>query len=98
MVCNKCEKKTAILATPDTWKDGSKNAVTGTAGRPINKNKLLSKTNKNKFTPYETKCKLCKGRVHTQGQTICQTCSYKGGLCSMCGVKIMDTSMYKQSS
>ncbi|KAJ3415319.1 hypothetical protein HDV05_005189 [Chytridiales sp. JEL 0842] len=98
MVCSKCEKKLSTVITPEVWKDGSKNSVVGSAGRKINDNKLLSSKNKNKFAPYERKCKSCASRVHQMGATYCQKCAYKEGKCALCGVKILDTSMYKQSS
>jgi len=44
-----------------------------------------------------SKCKLCKSALHQPGH-YCQACSYKKGICAMCGVKILDTKFYKQSS
>ena len=48
MVCDRCEKKLSTLITPDTWKDGSRNAKTGKMGRKVNVNMLSSKFGKNK--------------------------------------------------
>ena len=48
MVCDRCEKKLSTLVTPDTWKDGSRNAKTGKMGRKVNVNMLSSKFGKNK--------------------------------------------------
>jgi len=48
MVCERCEKKLSTLVTPDTWKDGSRNAKTGKMGRRVNVNMLNSKFGKNK--------------------------------------------------
>ncbi|KAJ3055261.1 hypothetical protein HK097_011063 [Rhizophlyctis rosea] len=98
MVCKKCEKKLGTLATPDKWKDGSRNADTGSSGRKLNENKLLSSKAKNRFAPYEAKCKICKSRVHQQGSHYCQQCAYKNGICAMCGVQVLDTTQYKMSS
>ncbi|ORX88015.1 cysteine-rich PDZ-binding protein-like protein [Anaeromyces robustus] len=98
MVCKKCEKKLATVICPDKWKDGSKNTKVGSAGRKLNENKLLSKKYKNKFAPYENKCRICKSRVHQEGSHYCQSCAYKKGICAMCGKQILDVSQYKQSS
>ncbi len=48
MVCDRCEKKLSTIITPDTWKDGSRNAKTGKMGRKVNVNMLSSKFGKNK--------------------------------------------------
>ena len=48
MVCDRCEKKLSTIITPDTWKDGSRNAKTGKMGRKVNVNMLSSKYGKNK--------------------------------------------------
>ena len=47
MVCDRCEKKLSTIITPDTWKDGSRNAKTGKMGRKVNVNMLSSKYGKN---------------------------------------------------
>ena len=46
MVCDRCEKKLSTIITPDTWKDGSRNAKTGKMGRKVNVNMLGSKYGK----------------------------------------------------
>jgi len=46
---------------------------------------------------YADKCKICKSALHQPGY-YCQGCSYAKGICSMCGKKILDTSMYRQTS
>ncbi|KAI8908857.1 microtubule-associated protein CRIPT-domain-containing protein [Powellomyces hirtus] len=82
-------------------------STASTTTRKINENKLLSSKAKlssmkgmgsNKFMPYETKCKVCKQRVHQHGSRYCQQCAYKNGICAMCGVQILDTSGYKMAS
>ncbi|KAI9204245.1 PDZ-binding protein [Polychytrium aggregatum] len=98
MVCAKCERKLGTLAAPDTWKEGSSNAKVGSSGRKLNENKLLSGRSRQKFSPYEAKCRICKQNVHQRGSFYCQGCAYKNGICAMCGVQILDTKMYKQSS
>ncbi|KAI9337553.1 microtubule-associated protein CRIPT-domain-containing protein [Obelidium mucronatum] len=103
MVCTKCEKKLGTLIHAEMRKanDGqsssSSASASGAKGRGAG-NTLLSKKNKNKFAPYETRCKLCKTRVHQEGSHYCQNCSYKNGICAMCGVKILDTKLYKQTA
>ncbi|KAI9272450.1 PDZ-binding protein [Sporodiniella umbellata] len=99
MVCKKCEKKLTGLAAPDKWKEGSNNAKAGSSGRKINQNKLLSKSAKaGRFNPLESKCKLCKNRVHQDKAHYCQDCSYKKGICAMCGKQVLDTSKYTQTA
>ncbi|EGF84466.1 hypothetical protein BATDEDRAFT_8669 [Batrachochytrium dendrobatidis JAM81] len=99
MVCIKCEKKLAALATPDKWKDGSLNVIVGSSGRKLNENKLLSsKAKVAKSMPYQKRCKICKETVNQASAHYCQGCAYKNGICAMCGVQILDTRGYKQSS
>jgi hypothetical protein len=94
MVCSKCEKKQKNLSsgiiTPDTWKEGSSQQ------KRVNENKLLSQKAKSKFEPYSAQCKICKSRLHQKGHHYCQKCSYSKGICSMCGIKVIDTSKYNQ--
>ncbi|KAK9759799.1 hypothetical protein K7432_016825, partial [Basidiobolus ranarum] len=82
---------------PVKWKDGSQNSSVG-KDRKINENKLLSKAAKNRFAPYQNKCKTCNSRMHQEHATYCQNCAYKKGLCAMCGVQILDISKFKQSA
>ncbi|ORY96278.1 cysteine-rich PDZ-binding protein-like protein [Syncephalastrum racemosum] len=98
MVCKKCEKKLTGVAAPDKWKEGSKNTKVGSEGRKLNQNKLLSKSAKIRFNPYESKCKICKQKVHQQQAHYCQQCAYKRGICAMCGKQVLDTTSYKQSA
>jgi hypothetical protein len=99
MVCKKCEKKLDVLITPDTWKSGSKNTVTGSAGRRLNENKLLTK-GKNAHNPMglDAKCKNCKKMLHNPKMRYCQPCSYKNGICAGCGVQTLDVTFYKQTT
>lgn len=43
-------------------------------------------------------CRICKQKVHEPGRHYCQSCAYKKGICSMCGVRILNTKSYKQSA
>ncbi|CAI5504029.1 unnamed protein product [Closterium sp. Naga37s-1] len=98
MVCDKCAKKLSKVIVPDKWKEGASN-TTESGGRKINENKLLSK--KKRYTPYASsasfKCIICKQQLHQEGK-YCHLCSYKKGVCAMCGKQVLDTSMYKQSA
>lgn len=99
MVCEKCQKKLGKVITPDTWKEGARN-TTESGGRAINENKALT-SKKNRFNPYTSsfeKCRICKTVVHQAGSYYCQQCAYKKGICAMCGVKILDTKNYRQTS
>ncbi|KAJ3407582.1 hypothetical protein HDU80_008360 [Chytriomyces hyalinus] len=102
MVCGKCEKKLGTLITPEVRKRDtaavSSSSSSSSGARKMATNTLLSQKNKNKFAPYEIKCKLCKTRVNQTGSHYCQNCAYKNGICAMCGVKILDTKMYKQTA
>jgi hypothetical protein len=101
MVCAKCERKMGTTSTgsASTTKVGKASTVIGSTsktGKKLNENKLLSK-GKTQFTAYQNNCKLCKVRVHQKDAQYCQKCSYKKGICALCGVQILDVSKYKQS-
>jgi len=99
MVCEKCEKKLGKVITPDTWKAGARNTTEG-GGRKVGENKLLT-AKKNRFNPATTmfrECRICRTKVHQAGSHYCHQCAYKKGICAMCGVKILDTKSYCQSS
>ncbi|PRP89724.1 postsynaptic-related protein [Planoprotostelium fungivorum] len=102
MVCGDCEKKGSSVACPDPWKDGARDS----ADRKMNDNKLLNKNKRKMASPYGSggakslygsKCTTCKQQLHQPGK-YCASCAYKGGVCSMCGKKILDTRAYKQSA
>ena len=44
-----------------------------------------------------SKCRICKVKQVQLGHYYCLGCSYKKGICSMCGKRILDTRMYKQT-
>jgi len=105
MVCEKCERKGKLgkVINPDPWKAGSSNNTTpgaSSGSRKVGENKLLT-SKKNRFNPTDSdfkKCRICKQKVHQVNSHYCQECAYKKGICAMCGHKIIDTKMYKQSS
>jgi len=105
MVCEKCEAKlpkTSKIATPNPWKasNSSKDSASSSCGRQVNENKILS-SKKSRFNPLEAefkKCRICRTKVHTVGHNFCQECAYKKGICGRCGIKILKTKNYKQSS
>lgn len=105
MVCEKCEKKLSTIITPDTWKVGARNTLES-GGRKLNENKLLSQSNKARVASGSGSvtgsqfrdCRICKAKCHQIGSYYCQHCSYKKGICSMCGIKIASTKDHNQSS
>ena len=98
MVCEKCEKKLSKVITPDPWKSGARNTTEG-GGRKVGENKAL--TARSRASPYTTAfncCRICRQKVHQAGSHYCQACAYKKAICAMCGVKMLNTKNYKQSS
>ncbi|KAK3275382.1 hypothetical protein CYMTET_16489 [Cymbomonas tetramitiformis] len=104
MVCAKCEKKlnSKKLACPDPYREGArehvgslaKKKVGGAANKALGKNKASAK-----YNPYAVaKCKICKEPNHQGEGMYCHTCAYKAGVCNLCGVKVLDTTFYKQSA
>lgn len=114
MVCDKCEKKLGVTATPDPWKQGCRNAIdTGLVRKQDNKqlqtigkiktlsgSKVSSKSGSSAATLQYSfgVCRICKQKVHEPGRHYCQSCAYKKGICAMCGVRILNTKSYKQSA
>jgi len=94
MVCQKCEKKLATVICPDPWKAGARN--TNEAGRKAS-NTLLTKKTERMGKTYIRKCRLCKQKLHNAGY-YCQDCAYKKGICCMCGTKVLNIKMYRQST
>ena len=98
MVCSKCEKKLSRGIHQEMWKEGSRNTVES-GGRRINENKALTAKGKTgKWTPYGAggaggKCRICKLSLYQEG-IFCQKCAYAQGQCSMCGVKVWDTTYH----
>ena len=43
------------------------------------------------------KCTICKGRTEGKYNKFCHSCAYTKGICGICGKKVIDVSMYKQS-
>mmetsp|Transcript_21318 Transcript_21318/g.24777 ORF Transcript_21318/g.24777 Transcript_21318/m.24777 type:complete len:99 (+) Transcript_21318:26-322(+) len=97
MVCEGCQKKLDKLIVPDKWKEGARNTTKGDdGGRKLGVNMLLEKK-KFKYNPFASKCKTCKAVVENEAQ-YCHTCAYTKGVCSMCGVKVLNTKFYRQST
>eukprot|EP00741_Cyanophora_paradoxa_P020986 tig00021319_g20260.t1 len=89
MVCDKCQKNLTKVVTPEVWKAGA-----GKAPAPGKTNAALTK----RYMPYGTqRCTVCRSQLHQPGK-YCNGCAYKKGVCSMCGVKVLDVSYYKQST
>ncbi|KAI0738509.1 PDZ-binding protein [Daedaleopsis nitida] len=98
MVCKKCEAKTSKLAAPDPFKSTSQAIKEGS--RKVGENKLLSRpgSSKNRFQPYQGKCKDCKSTVTQNKAKYCHGCAYKRGVCAICGKQVLDTTGYVMSS
>ncbi|KAJ2980830.1 hypothetical protein NUW54_g10950 [Trametes sanguinea] len=79
MVCKKCENKTSKLAAPDPFKSTSQAIKEGS--RKVGENKLLGRpgSSKNRFQPYQGKCKDCKSTVTQNKAKYCHGCAYKRG-------------------
>ena len=110
MVCTKCETKLNKLSTPgirfkqtsklkaeDEKKEQTKQEEEKQEMIKDDANKLLSKKRaENRFEPLGAKCRICKVAKLLAGHYYCQHCSYKKGICSMCGKKIIDVREFKQ--
>ncbi|RDB23336.1 Cysteine-rich PDZ-binding protein [Hypsizygus marmoreus] len=98
MVCKKCETKLSKVAAPDPFTASSSSIKDGS--RKVGENKLLSRpgSSKNRFQPYQGKCKDCKQPVTQNKAKYCHGCAYKKGLCAICGKQILDTTGYVMSS
>ncbi len=91
MVCDDCHNKLGRLVTPEV-KFGSKSTP---ANVKVNVNMILSKR-KNELDSLGVKCLICKTRVESKNK-YCLTCAFTKGLCEMCGKKISETKMYKNT-
>ncbi|KAJ3300911.1 hypothetical protein HDV03_001677 [Kappamyces sp. JEL0829] len=93
MPCSTCEKK---LKTARGASSSGKDAASK-GGKAVNENKLLAAKASKRAEPYVigSSCKTCKAKLNVKGM-YCHNCSYKKGLCSICGIKILDTSRYVQ--
>ncbi|KZP19390.1 hypothetical protein FIBSPDRAFT_920169 [Athelia psychrophila] len=106
MVCKKCEKKLSKVAAPDPFTATSSSVKDGS--RKIGENKLIGRPSvggsgsgsgsKNRYQPYQSKCKDCKQPTTQNKAKYCHGCAYKKGLCSICGKQILDTTGYVMSS
>ena len=95
MVCDSCEGKLSKLIVPDKWKEGARN-ISG--GKVLGKtNKRLAALSTESYIPENTVCRICKAKVMHR-HNFCNDCSYKKGICSMCGKKTVDISMHRMSA
>lgn len=65
------------LICPDKWKEGSTNGAIGKGGRALATNTLAKKSSR--YTPYSSKCEICKSPLHQQGK-YCHPCAYGKGV------------------
>ena len=104
MVCAACERKrrargddALVHSRPMSRRDlALEGARALDARRPVNENKALAAMRR---TPYgrpgerRATCAVCRCALR-DGGTHCNACAYARGVCSGCGVKIMDVSAY----
>ncbi|KIM90377.1 hypothetical protein PILCRDRAFT_812112 [Piloderma croceum F 1598] len=96
-------QKLSKVAAPDPFTATSSSVKDGS--RKIGENKLIgrpsvggSSSSKNRYQPYQSKCKDCKQPTTQNKAKYCHGCAYKKGLCSICGKQILDTTGYVMSS
>ncbi|KAF7770425.1 hypothetical protein Agabi119p4_6399 [Agaricus bisporus var. burnettii] len=79
MVCKKCEKKLSKLAAPDPFTSSSSSIKEGS--RKVGENKLLNRpgSSKNRFQPYQSRCKDCKQPTTQNNAKYCHGCAYRKG-------------------
>ncbi|CAJ0562353.1 unnamed protein product, partial [Mesorhabditis spiculigera] len=97
MVCDKCQPKLSKLIGVDPLRNKAHNKLGGVTKTKATglKNKALGSDKKAGMVG--VKCRVCKQNVHQVGSNFCQTCAYQKGICAMCGKKMYETSMLKQS-
>lgn len=88
----KCEKKLQSVIVPEKWSSSSeqKKKLVG------NKSSVSKKSAR--YTAMKNYCRLCKKTLNLASSKYCQKCAYKKGICSMCGIKVLETKNYKMSS
>ncbi|CEF64811.1 Cysteine-rich PDZ-binding protein [Strongyloides ratti] len=95
MVCEKCTSKLRQLPSAKKLPNSRKpSSLTTIGSRPLLPKDKFKPNNKESFK----KCKICKKPTHREGAYYCQDCSYQKGICALCGMKIANTSSYKQSN
>ncbi|CAJ0963938.1 unnamed protein product, partial [Mesorhabditis belari] len=97
MVCDKCKTKLTKLIGVDPYRNKPHNKPVG-----VTKNKATGLQNKwlgseKKAGIVGVKCKICKQSLHQVGSHYCQNCAFQKGICAMCGKKITDVSMSRQT-
>ena len=91
MVCEDCQKKLRKLVTPNVNFGSNANR----SNIKVNVNMILSKK-KDRFDTLSIKCLICKTRVESNNK-YCLSCAFSKGLCEMCGSKISETSMNRNT-
>ena len=87
-------KKLGKLITPEVIRNRNE-ILQSKSTRKVNANMLLEKY-KNRFE-YTNKCNICKAKTEGKHNKFCHTCAYTKGICEICGKKVIDVTMYKQS-
>lgn len=95
MVCDRCAAKATRICTnaPSTPMASADRKEE----RKLGMNMLLKARAKYRLNPIELRCRVC-AKTTLEGMNYCQRCAYSRGICSMCGKKILDTTMYKMST
>ena len=95
MVCDSCQLKVGNKSSSsnEKWKEATRSSlkVIGKTNKALNAKKVSSQ-----YIPNESVCRICKSKV-LLNMFYCNDCAYKKGICTMCGKKVMDTSMHKMS-
>ena len=100
MVCDKCLAKQKSKGqqqgtiVSDRWKDGANNY----GKKPAVDKRVSSKEIHNPYTKKkkDRACKICKEDI-VEGH-YCTTCSFKKGICRLCGKKVVNTSTEYRST
>ena len=72
----------------------SSSASGGKVGRT---NKALERLKASEtWVPKKTICRICKSKTQVN-MNFCNDCAHKKGICTMCGKKVVDTSMHKMT-
>ena len=89
MVCDSCKSKLSKLAPAQVWKpEHNENQ------KPRRTSKMKTLKTSARANPYANLCLICKLRTQQNQAKYCSQCAYSEGICAICGVKVLDTSMY----
>ena len=102
MVCEKClekrrQKGDVGVIVSDRDKVGATNYGPARSGGALDK-RVSTKEIHNPYTKggKERNCKICKDSI-VEGH-YCKDCSFKKGICSLCGKKVVDTTLEYKST